>query len=205
MLVHEDIKSHILISSNIDAEVEKFKQLLKPNRVVEFVEEKFLLQHAKAVVLEAYISEFQTKYIILGAIEFHVVSQNSLLKVIEEPPKNIIFIIITPTKSNLLPTIRSRLPILKGQMEIKEYNCELNFLSLDYQQIFSFLKINARINKNDAKFLIESIYHKATVTDMLILSKKQLNDFDMAYRLLELNARVQSILALILMGFVDAD
>jgi len=204
MLSLETIKGHILISSDIDAEVEKLKELLKPHRVVSFIEEKFLIEHAKAVVAEAYISESQTKYIILGALEFNAVSQNSLLKVFEEPPRNIEFIIITPTKSNLLPTVRSRLPILKGKTSQKIYECELNLAKLDYSAVFSFLKTNARVKKNEAKVIVEALYNRATVIDMLILSKAQLDNFDKAYRLLELNSRPQSVLALILMGFIDA-
>lgn len=205
MLTHEEVKSHILISSNIEAEVEKFKSLLQPNRVVTFVEEKFLIEHAKAVVAEAYISESQTKYIILGALEFNAVSQNSLLKVLEEPPRNIEFIIISPTKSNLLPTVRSRLPILKGESLHTRHECELNLAKLDYGAVFAFLKTNARIKKNEAKAIVEALYHRATVIDMLILSQNQLDNFDKAYRLLELNSRPQSVLALILMGFIDAN
>ncbi|WP_372999644.1 DNA polymerase III subunit delta' [Sulfurimonas sp.] len=205
MLDRESIKGHILISSDIEAEVQKLKSLLKPNRVVAFVEEKFLIEHAKAVVAEAYISESQTKYIILGALEFNAVSQNSLLKVLEEPPRNIEFIIISPTKSNLLPTVRSRLPILKGQTSHTSHECELNLAKLDYDAVFSFLKTNARIKKNEAKAIVEALYHRATVIDMLILSKNQLDNFDKAYRLLELNSRPQSVLALILMGFIDAN
>lgn len=205
MLNHESIKGHILISSDIEAEVEKLKELLKPNRIVEFVEEKFLIEHAKAVVAEAYISEAQAKYIILGALEFNAVSQNSLLKVLEEPPRNIEFIIISPTKSNLLPTVRSRLPILKGITSHTSYECELNLAKLDYEAVFSFLKTNARIKKNEAKVIVEALYYRATVIDMLILSKNQLDNFDKAYRLLELNSRPQSVLALILMGFIDAN
>ena len=205
MLSPETIKSHILISSEIEAEYERLKSSLKPNRVVGFIEEKFLIEHAKAVVAEAYISESQTKYIILGALEFNAVSQNSLLKVFEEPPRNIEFIIITPTKSNILPTVRSRLPILKGTTFTTEYECELNLASLDYASLFEFLKTNARIKKNEAKILVEALYNRATVVDMLILSRAQLDNFDRAYRLLELNSRPQSVLALVLMGFIDAN
>jgi len=205
ILDHDTIKSHILISNDIEAEVENLKSLLKPNRVVEFIEEKFLIEHAKAVVAESYISESKTKYIILGALEFNAVSQNSLLKVLEEPPRNIEFIIISPTKSNLLPTVRSRLPILKGRTSQRVNECELNLSRLDYEAVFSFLKVNSRIKKKEAKEIVEALYNRATVVDMLILSQKQLNNFDMAYRLLELNSRPQSVLALILMGFIDAN
>ena len=89
-----------------------------------------------------------------------------------------------------------------GKVSSETIDIELNLARLNYDDIFKFLKENARIKKEQAKPLVEAIYKRATVTDMLILSNAQLENFDKAYRLLELNSRPQSILALILMGFV---
>ena len=203
MLTH-DSRGFILISSEIEEEFERLKEELKPNRVVGFIklDEEFKLEDAKAVVAEAYISESQTKYIVFGANAFRNEAQNSLLKVLEEPPTNIEFIIITSSKSNLLPTVRSRLPIKKGKSDKKSLDIELNLAKIDYAEVFAFLKENARIKKVEAKLLVEALYYRATVVDMLILSQEQLDNFDRAYRLLELNSRPQSVLAQILMSFV---
>ncbi|MBU1659827.1 DNA polymerase III subunit delta' [bacterium] len=203
MLVHDSKKSHILISTNIELEFERLEAELKPNRVVGFIRDKFLIEDARAVIAESYISESKIKYIILGAQEFNSVSQNSLLKVLEEPPRNIEYIIISPTKSNLLPTVRSRLPIVQGEKNHDVKEIELNLAKIDYAVIFEFLKKQARVSKNDAKALVEALYYRATVVDMLILSSSQLDNFDKAYRLLELNSRPQSVLAMLLMGFVS--
>lgn len=202
MSAHDSKRSHILISNEIEHEFQRLQEELKPNRVVGFIREKFLIEDAKAVVAEAYISESVTKYIVLGAQEFNSVSQNSLLKVFEEPPRNIEFIIISPTKSNLLPTVRSRLPILIGETSNDVISLDLNLSKIDYAQIFAFLKEHARVKKNEAKLLVEALYYRATVVDMLILSSSQLENFDKAYRLLELNSRPQSVLAMIVMSFV---
>lgn len=201
MSVHKSQKGYILISTNIEKEFERLKEELKPNRVAGFIEDEFKIEHAKAVIAESYISESQTKYIILGANNFNKVSQNSLLKVLEEPPKNIKFIIISPTKSNLLPTVRSRMPIVKGEKTHMIQEINLNLSRIDYAEVFEFLKANARVKKNEAKSLVEAIYYKATVVEKLILSASALQNFDKAYRLLELNARPQSVLAMILMSF----
>jgi DNA polymerase-3 subunit delta' len=203
MLAHESKKSHILIATDIESAYEELRQRLSEFRVVGFIEEDFKLEHAKAVVAEAYISEANTKYIIFAGIKFTKEAQNSLLKALEEPPRNIEFIIITSNKSNLLPTIRSRLPIMYGKVSSDTLDLELNLARLDYDDIFKFLKENARIKRVEAKSLIEAIYKRATITDMLILSHSQLENFDKAYRLLELNSRPQSILALILMSFIS--
>jgi len=203
MQAHDSNKSHILISSEIESEYERLKEELHPHRVVPFLEDEFKIENAKAVIAEAYISESQTKYIVMGAQNFNVVSQNSLLKVLEEPPRNIEFIIISPTKSNLLPTVRSRLPILKGENHSSTLELDLNLARIDYAQVFAFLKEHSRTKKTEAKLLVEALYKRATVTDMLVLSKTQLDNFDKAYRLLELNSRPQSVLGMLVMSFVQ--
>ena len=197
------VKGHIIISDEIEAEVSRLENELKPFRVVKFVvlDESFKIEHAKAVLAESYISESQTKYIVLGASDLTDVAQNSLLKLLEEPPRNIEFIVISPTKSNLLPTVRSRLPILKVDTHHKKLDIELNLARLDYKEVFAFLKEHSRIKKDDAKELVEALLHRATVIDMLILSPLQLENFDKAYRLLTLNSRPQSVLAMLLMSF----
>ena len=205
MLELDFTKSHIIISPNIEAEFEQLKNALKPKRVVGFIEDEFKIEHAKAAIAEAYISESETKYIVLGANHFNAISQNSLLKALEEPPRNIEFILIAPTTSNLLPTVRSRLPIVKkkGRHEVREIGFSLS--KLGHKNIFDFLKMASKVGKSEAQELMEALYYRATVVDKLLLSSAQLENFDKAYRLLELNARPQSVFALLLMGFMNGN
>lgn len=202
MLTHNSKKGYILISSSVEAEFERIREELKPSRVVGFIEDEFKIEHAKAVLAESYISESQTKYIILGANNFNNVSQNSLLKLLEEPPRNIEYIIISPTKSNLLPTVRSRMPIVKGETIHTVQEISLNLSKINYAEVFEFLKTNERVRKSEAKSLVQALFYRATVIDKLILSESQLQNFDRAYRLLELNSRPQSVLAQLVMSFV---
>ena len=203
MQVNNAIKGHIIISKSIESEIEGLETTLAGHRIVKFIEETFKIEHAKEVMAEAYVSESATKYIVLAAVDFTDVAQNSLLKLLEEPPTNIEFIIITSTKSTLLPTIRSRLPILKVDTSHEMQELDISLARLDYSAVFDFLKTYARVSKNEAKQLVESLFYKATILERLILSEKQLGNFDIAYRLLELNSRPQSIFALILMGFIQ--
>lgn len=203
MQARDAIKGHIIISDEIEEEASRLERELAPHRVVKFVvtDESFKIEHAKAVLAEAYVSESQTKYIILGAYDLTDVAQNSLLKLLEEPPRNIEFIIISPTKSNLLPTVRSRLPILKVDTHRVKIDIEINLARLDYKDVFAFLKEHVRVKKEDAKELVQALFYRATVVDMLILTPLQLENFDKAYRLINLNARPQSVLAMLLMSF----
>ena len=67
---------------------------------------------------------------------------------------------------------------------------------------FVFLKENARIKKDEAKLLVSAIYRQATEVDKLILNSVQLENFEKAYKLLELNSRPQNVLAMLVMSFV---
>ena len=204
MSLHESNKSHIIISSDIESAHEKLKTQLHPSRIVSFIEDtEFKIEHAKAVINESYISESQTKYIILGAKSYNTISQNALLKVLEEPPRNIEFIIIVPTKANLLPTVRSRLPIIQGDVTHVVKEIDFNLLQIDYAKIFSFLKEHARTSKGEAKTLVEALYYRATVIDKILCSRQQLENFDKAYRLLELNSKPQNVFSMLLMSFVS--
>jgi DNA polymerase-3 subunit delta' len=200
--VNLPLKGHIRITSEIETEIQTLQDQLHPLRVVVFFEDTFKIEHAKAVTAEAYISEAQTKFIIIAAQEFTAVAQNAMLKLLEEPPRNIEFILLTPTKSNLLTTVRSRLPILKTLKTHEHREVDVTLGRIDYGEVFHFLKQHARVGKSEAKSLVEALFYKATVQEQLILSKEQLEDFDRAYRLLELNSRPQTVLAMLLMSFV---
>jgi len=197
------LQGHIRIASSLESAVETLEDILMGFRVVKFLEENFKIEHAKLVTAEAYISESQTKYIIIAASEFTDVAQNSLLKLLEEPPTNIEFIIVSPTKSNLLPTVRSRLPIIQTELDHKILDLDIRLSRLDYKEVFAFLKKYARVSKMEAKSLVEALFHRATVIDQLILTPAQLENFDKAYRLLDLNSRPQSVLAMLLMSFAQ--
>jgi DNA polymerase-3 subunit delta' len=196
--------SYIYICENIEEKEAQLKDEFKPKRVVSFVREKFLIDDAKEVIAEAYKSEADTKYIIFGAYEINVYSQNALLKILEEPPKNIVFILLSPSKSALLPTIRSRLPIKKELSKKEDFELDIDLKKLDLDKVFNFLQTYKNSSKNEAKIIIETLYKKA-LYDGIKLNKKQLENFDMAYRLLELNSRVLNVLSLIMMGFLHED
>ena len=203
MQARDVVKGHILIADEIEFASEKLENDLQGFRVVKFVEESFKIEHAKLVTAEAYISESQTKYIIIAAKEFTDVAQNSLLKLLEEPPKNIEFVVISPTKSNLLPTVRSRLPIVKTEFQHKNIDLDITLSRLDYKEVFAFLKQYARVGKMEAKLLVEALFYRASVLEKLILTPSQLENFDKSYRLLDLNSRPQSVLAMLLMSFAQ--
>ncbi len=193
--------AHILITDQVEEEIGSVKQRLSPARVVSFYKDDFLIDDAKEVIREAYIAEEKTKYIILAAKLFNEASQNALLKLLEEPPRNIEFIIITESKSALLPTVRSRLPLISLKVHKEPLSLELSLKKLDLASLFAFIKEHERTSKHEAKELIEALYRKA-MEENIMLNASQLESFETAYKLIGLNARLNSVLSMLLMKFI---
>ena len=196
--------SHIIICQNIEERSALLIEGLKPNRCVLFQPEEinFKIEISKAVIAEAYIAEEEVKYLIISARSFTVEAQNALLKILEEPPRNIEIIIVTESKSVLLPTVRSRLQVIMEHHATVHNTVEIDLLKFSLGELFRFVKAHERLAKDEAKGLIEAIYYRATAIDGLSLNEKQIERFDRSYRLIHANARPQPVLTSLLMTFL---
>lgn len=68
----------------------------------------------------------------VGVISFHtagIPAQNALLKILEEPPQNTRFILVTSNKSNLMDTVLSRVQLHEEKEESKIHTDAQLFLS----------------------------------------------------------------------------
>lgn len=197
--------SSILVVNDIESTLNE----LLPNypmhstRIIKNEEkDEFLLIQATQAIKEAYIATSEKKYIFLCGSTFRKEAQNSLLKILEEPPKNVVFIIITNSKTSLLPTIYSRLPYKYLKKSVLKAESLLDINKLDLKDIYNFLKENQKISKNEAKDIVESILIKAN-NQKIKLSRKQLELFSISIRLLELNSRPINILTTLLLSIAN--
>lgn len=78
----------------------------------------------KEIYIKPYSSERKV-YIVPNADTMNVYAQNSLLKVLEEPPEYCTIILLAENSNSFLPTILSRAPILKffplSESEVSDY------------------------------------------------------------------------------------
>ena len=176
---------------------------IKSNLIKIFEKDEFLLEDAKAITKEAYIKEEKNKFIIIFAKSFNTYAQNSLLKILEESPSNTIFVIVSNSKSNFLPTIRSRLPIVNLKQSKKERNIEINLLKMNLNDIFEFVKVHQRISKNELKGLLQDIFYEAVHKYSMKFDEKELEVFENALKLAELNTRSTFLLNLVLITIID--
>ena len=202
MITKKIDNSTILIVNDIKSSLEQLLTLYPSHstRVIKNEEkEEFLLTQAVQVIKESYIASNETKYIFLCGTTFRKEAQNSLLKVLEEPPRNTVFILITTSKSSLLPTIYSRLPYIYLKTAIEKTDVLLDIKNIDLKDIYLFLKDNQKISKNDAKNIVETILLKAN-KEKLDLSQNQLDLFSKAIKLINLNSRPINILTTLLLS-----
>jgi len=198
---------HILIVNDIDYTLNSLVSHYSKHqiRVIRNEEkDEFLLAQANLAVKEAYISSNEKKYIILCGKTFRSEAQNSLLKVLEEPPANIVFIIITNSKSSILPTIFSRIPHKFLKRSISRNEIDMDISRLDLKELYVFLKENQRINKNDAKKIVETILFKVN-SQKIKLSQKELELFSKSIKLLDLNSRPINVLTTLLLMLLNRE
>ncbi|MFY4767008.1 DNA polymerase III subunit delta' [Aliarcobacter butzleri] len=193
--------SSILIVNNIEETLNLMlpKYPLHSVRVIKNEEkEEFLIAQANETIKEAFIATSEKKYLFLCGSTFRKEAQNALLKILEEPPRNIVFILITNSKTSLLPTIYSRLPYKYLKKSEQKIESSLDLNRLDLKDIYTFLQENQKISKQEAKDVVESLLLKAN-NQKIKLSQKKLDFFSKAIKLLELNSKPINVLTTLLL------
>ena len=194
------LTSQVIITVNIDDTVSKLETLQQDERFVKIIkEDTFLVEDAKLAIEKAYMASEETTVIILAAKTFSPIVQNKLLKVIEEPPPKKEFIILTPSKSTILDTIRSRLPItvLSEEKEEEVLGLELGQLSLS--TVYEFIQAHKRTDAKAMKILVERISKEAIRSQGYDLDEKTLTLFSNAFLALDVGSPPQFVLNTLLL------
>ncbi len=194
------LTSQVIITSNIEETIGRLDALRKDEYIVKIIkEEKFLVEDAKLAIEKAYMASEVESVIILAAKEFPPLIQNRLLKVIEEPPPKISFILLTPSKATILPTIRSRLPItvLREKHESEEFGLDMR--QLDLASVYAFIQEQKRIDRIKAKPLVERICIEAMRSQRFDLDEKTLQLFQNAFKALDVGSPPQFVLTTLLL------
>lgn len=150
---------HILLVNHPIEEASAYYEQQNPQNHRLFCAEELNIETSRAIIDESYIANENIKTILIAANSFNLYAQNALLKVLEEPPSGVVFILYAKMKSLLLPTIRSRLPILNHIKKQKLPPFALNLRSLNLENIYLFLKEKQKeINSPTLKTEIQSLY-----------------------------------------------
>lgn len=199
--------STILIVNSVD---EALNSLLSNypihnTRVIKNEEkDEFQIAQANLAIKEAYISSNDIKYIFLCGATFRIEAQNALLKILEEPPKNVVFILIVSSKNSLLPTIYSRLPYKNLKKSVKKDSLNLNLKKLDLKDIYTFLKDNQKVTKDEAINIVETLLVDIN-SQNIKLSSQNLDVFYKSIQLLQLNSRASNVLTYLLLTLLERE
>ena len=199
----EGVLSHILICKNVEKAKESLEELYAKERHLFFCKDEFLIDDAKEVIKEAYIAESANKYLILVAKGYRVEAQNALLKILEEPPRHIVFIVVAPSKTAFLPTIRSRLLQKELLVEHETIQSGLNLKQLDLSDVYPFIQKHQNAEKGFLKELVQAIVFEAINEHHLRFSENELDHFKKLLHLVELNTRGQTILTSLLLTIMQ--
>jgi len=195
------LRSQVIVTAKIEETIATLEAQRSTERIVKILEEDkaFGVDDAKEVIAKAYMASEETTVIILSAKVFSPIVQNKLLKIIEEPPKNKEFILITNSKSTILSTIRSRLPIvvLSEKREDEALDIELSQLSLS--SVYEFIQIHKRTNAKEMTGIIERIAKEAITSQSYNLDEKTLSLFSDCFVALDMGSPPQFVLNTLLL------
>lgn len=132
-------------------------------RIYEY--DKFLIDDVKRVFKNHLhkVIEGEMQFICIAFNSTNTESQNSILKVLEEPPQNTYFFLIIPNKKIILPTVLSRAQIFEYKREITISTETKEFINAPIAQRLEFVKKkldnlkDEKITKQDLVEFIEEI------------------------------------------------
>ena len=146
-----------------------------------------VVEDIENIIENVYVvpNEFKYKVYILKDFESaNLSSQNKFLKTLEEPPKNVVFILTTNNLDKVLDTIKSRSEIINlpkvNENELKAiFGQDLNIRILEnsYYEIGKFLKHTKEENFEDVfNFCLDLLENMNASTDLLKYASAILKD-----------------------------
>ena len=195
------LTSQVIISNDFDNTIALLEAQRKTESIVKILEEDkaFSVTDAEKVIAKAYLASEETTVIVLTAKQFSPVVQNKLLKIIEEPPKNKEFILITNSKSTILGTIRSRLPITILSEVQEEEALGLDLKQLSLATVYDFVQDHKRTNAKEMTLLVERISKEAMQTQAYDLDEVTLTLFSDCFVALDMGSPPQFVLNTLLL------
>jgi DNA polymerase-3 subunit delta' len=181
----------IYISNDIEKAKEEIVSTYENIYIFEDIDLK--LELVKSIKEEAYQTTEKDKYILIKAVNFRIESQNALLKILEETPDKVNFIILTTSKYALLDTIKSRMSIQTINYNLPKIEFNLNINRLTTKDIYETLK--KPLDKQELKSFIYEIFKNIQNPN-----KELLEDFELAIKLVDLNTDKQAIISLLLLS-----
>ncbi|MWV62027.1 DNA polymerase III subunit delta [Helicobacter saguini] len=204
-------KSHIIITNDFNGELNLLQNTKDINTLrifgVDFNKNEFTnelkINDAHDIINEAYITTSTKKIIAIFAYSYNIISQNALLKVLEEPPKNVSFILYINGRNKLIPTIFSRLAHFdrRNLESIEAFPLDITKLSIPV--VYNYIRdIEVQnLNSENGHKILTSLLH-AIASKNINLNRRDLERFDKAIKSLKAKQSVHLVLLPILLSLI---
>lgn len=192
--------SQVIICDDFEHTIARLESVKTNQRFIQIIkEDAFLVEDVKYVIEKASIASSNEVVIIIGAKKFSDIVQNKLLKILEEPPKNIIFIILANQKAMILDTIRSRLPMQIIANKNNSYELDLNVENMTLQNVYDFIKLHQRTSFTQMQQIIQEIVERALKSGRYKFDYKALDIFSNSIKALNMGSNSQFVLSTVLL------
>ncbi|AFI03807.1 DNA polymerase III subunit delta' [Helicobacter cetorum] len=154
------------------------------NTTIKTFNKDFRIEHAKEVIAKASLTHSKLNAFLIGAPSYGIEAQNALLKILEEPPNNVCFIMFAKSPNHVLTTIKSRLVKEDRRQKIPLKPLDLDLSRLDLKDIYAFLKELDKENfdsRENQREKIESLLESVNRHNIK-LSEQELQAFDLAIK-----------------------
>ncbi|NPA55828.1 MAG: hypothetical protein GXO40_05615 [Epsilonproteobacteria bacterium] len=188
--------NEIYISNDLQRAKEELLSMY-PNAII-FEDNELKLPMVNQIKDVSYKTHQSQQVIIIKALNFRNESQNALLKLLEDTPTNVKFIILTTSKYALLDTIKSRMSLHYLNYPQPSINIDLNPQRLTTKDIYDTLKKD--LSKEELKAFITQLFKQISNP-----TSRVLDDFELAIQLVDLNADKAALLSLCLLCIRNAN
>lgn len=182
----------IYVSNDIDKAYTEIEESY--SNISLFEAEEIKTEDIFKIKSEAYIATEKEKEIVIKTRHINAYAQNALLKLLEEPPERVFFVLLVSSKYALFDTVKSRLVLEEKNYETAMPVIDFDVNALTNETIFSFLQ-GVDYDKNGLKEVIYALFNQSKE-----LTSFHLDIFERALRLVELNADKKAVLSLILLA-----
>ena len=187
--------SKIVLTDRFDDTFDALRAQFPNTDLYRIESDEFLIEHAREAVAKAFLTSDREKIIVLAAKRFTPIAQNKLLKILEEPPPKAHFVLLIPSKSGLLATIRSRLVIENRETMRRGRESGVDLHRFDLQQLYDMLQKNRRIDAKEAKEIVETLSNEVMASGLFRIDEALLRTFDESIRLLDMGSPPNFVLS----------
>ncbi len=180
--------SRIILTDAFDTVCEEIGARFADLQIHRIDAEDFLIEHAREAIERAVLTGERDRIFLLTALRFTPIAQNKLLKILEEPPAKTHFILMTPSKAGLLPTIRSRLAIENRLICKEEIPSGVEMAKFDLAALYELLQEHRRIDAKSATRLLERLAKEAMHSGRYRTDEALLESFSEGVRLLDMGS-----------------